>query len=221
MNPSDRLNSLVSHFHTNVKAFAEMCGYDRPQVFYDIIKGKTKNVSAAMCDRILSTFPSVSRVWLLTGEGPMISDGSKPATAESEPAAQTVPLVHLSALAGPIAAYYEEGEDLANCERIYSPVAGADLAIPISGDSMEPKFPNGSIAFIARINEASFIPWGHTLVLETENGVFIKNVLPDSSDQSYVWAESTNDKYPPMHVPKKSIYRMYRVLGVVKFFQTL
>lgn len=221
MNPSDRLNTLVSHFHTNVKAFAEMCGYDRPQVFYDIIKGKTKNVSSAMCERILKAFPSVSRVWLLTGEGQMIDDGSKRGPEEVEPAAQTVPLVHLSALAGPIAAYYEEGEDLAHCERIYSPVAGADLAIPISGDSMEPKFPNGSIAFISRINEASFIPWGHTLVLETENGVFIKNVLPDPSDKSYVWAESINEKYPPMHVPKTSIFRMYRVLSVVKFFQTL
>lgn len=221
MNASDRLNTLVSHFSTNVKAFAEMCGYERPQVFYDIIKGKTRNISATISERILKTFPSVNRVWLLTGEGPMIGEGPKPAPQTTEPAATTVPLVHLSALAGPITAYYEEGEDLAHCERIYSPVAGADLAIPISGDSMEPKFPNGSIAFISRINEASFIPWGHTLVLETENGVFIKNVLPDPSDKSYIWAESINEKYPPMHVPKTAIFRMYRVLSVVKFFQTL
>lgn len=221
MNASDRLNTLVSHFSTNVKAFSEMCGYERPQVFYDIIKGKTRNISTTICDRIIKTFPSVNRVWLLTGEGPMIGDGSKPEPEEKAQTAPTVPLVHLSALAGPIASYYEEGEDLARCERIYSPVEGAELAIPISGDSMEPKFPNGSIAFITRINEASFIPWGHTLVLETENGVFIKNVLPDPSDRSYVWAESINEKYPPMHVPKTSIYRMYRVLSVVKFFQTL
>lgn len=219
MTASERIEKLVEHFHTNVKALSELCGYDRPQAFYDILKGKTRNISPNMCDRILSVLPSVNRVWLFTGEGCITDSNPAPAApkADSE-MLKTVPLVHLSAIAGPIKSYYETGEDLTNCERIPSPTPKAELAIPITGDSMEPSFPSGSIAFVARINESAFIPWGHTIVLDTANGVFIKNIFPDDNDESIIWAESINPRYPRMRIPKEVIYSMYRVLSVMKSF---
>lgn len=221
MTASQRIEKLAEHFHTNVKALSELCGYDRPQAFYDILKGKTRNISPTMCDRILSVLPSVNRVWLLTGEGSITNDAqqaARDAAQKDRDTVKTVPLVHMTAIAGPIKSYYESGEYLDNCERIPSPTPKAELAIPITGDSMEPSFPSGSIAFVARINEASFIPWGHTMVLDTENGVFIKNVYPDDSDQAFIWAESINPRYPRMRIPKDVVYSMYRVLSVMKSF---
>lgn len=221
MNAAQRIEALVRQMHTNVKALSELCGYERPQAFYDIQKGKTRNISATMCEKIISIFPRVNRVWLLTGEGEMmLPDPNEKSPKDEECDVKMVPLLHISALAGPIKSYYQDGEDYSSNERIASPHALAEIAVPISGDSMEPKFPDGGILYIARINEAAFIPWGHPMVIDTENGVFIKNVMPDSDD-SYIMAESDNPKYPAMRIPKRSILGMYRVLAVSKTFPTM
>ncbi len=231
MTASQRLQALVTHLNTNVKSLADLCGYDRPQAFYDILKGKTRNISPTVCERLMTVLPRLNRVWLLTGEGEMLltSEESSPATAKeveektqeetgSAPKVKMVPLVELAASAGPIHTYYEEGVQLERCPKLPSPSQQADLAVPVSGDSMEPLFPDGAILFIKRINEAAFIPWGQALVLDTENGVFVKRVLPDGDNELYVWAESVNPKYPRMHVPKDAIYALYRVLAYNKPF---
>lgn len=223
MDTAERIQALIKEKGLNPKTFSEMCGYDRPQVIYDLIKGKTMNVSASMSERIIAAFPDVNRVWLLTGEGDMFGTVS-PQTVE-DPVVRTdvkeVPLVPISAIAGPINAYYEDGVDLRKCSRIISPSPNADLALPVTGDSMEPTFADGSIVFIKRINEEAFIPWGHPMVLDTENGIFIKTVMPDEENPTYIWAQSINPRYPRMHIPKYCISGYYRVLNVVKSFTTM
>lgn len=232
MNAKERIETLVEQLGTNVKALSDLCGYERPQILYDILKGKTQNISPTLCERMTGALPRLSKVWLITGQGPMwleADEHAPSAPAEcSEPSAKyedeseyMVPLVNISAMAGPIKAYYEGGEDVSKCRKIRSPQKNVDLAVPISGDSMEPVFHDGSIAFLKRINEAAFIPWGHPLVMDTENGVFIKRVMPDDADDGYIWAESYNPRYPRMHVPTASIYGMYRIVSVSQTFTTM
>lgn len=162
--------------------------------------------------------------WLLTGEGDMINQNASNASidmAREGEAGMMVPLIPASAFAGSVDGFAPESLSLSNCERVVSPVAGAEFALPITGDSMEPQYPNGSIAYIKRINEHSFIPWGHTVILDTENGAFIKQIYPDNEDNEYIWAKSMNAAYPPMHIPKASIYRIFRVLGTARIFTTM
>lgn len=218
MTAAERIREIIHSRGLNVKTFAELCGYERPQVFYDIIKGKTRNISAAMCEHIIDALPDINRVWLLTGEGGMYTDQETPTPRED---IAKVPLLPISAIAGPLRAYYEDGVNLSQCQWINAPTPLAEFAIPVTGDSMEPIFADGSIIFVKRINEEAFIPWGHPLVLDTENGLFIKNVMPDERNDYYIWAESVNPKYPRMHVPKSSIGGMYRVLSVTKSFATM
>ncbi len=222
MDTSERIQALIKDKGLNPKTFSEMCGYERPQVMYDLLKGKTMNVSAAMCEKITTAFPDVNRVWLLTGEGDMYGRSIAPDPESiSNINVKEVPLVPISAIAGPITAYYEEGVDLSQCSKIISPNPSADIALPVTGDSMEPTFADGSIIFIKRINEQAFIPWGHPMVLDTENGVFIKTVMPDEENPTYIWAHSINPKYPRMHIPKYCISGYYRVLNVTKSFTTM
>lgn len=222
MDTSERIKTLIKEKDLNPKTFSEACGFDRPQAIYDLIKGKTMNVSASMCEKIITAFPDISRVWLLTGVGDMkAGEATEISTPEVKPHIKEVPLVPISAIAGPITAYYEDGVDLTRCSKIVSPSPNADLALPVTGDSMEPMFADGSIVFIKRINEEAFIPWGHPMVLDTENGVFIKIIMPDDDNPTYIWAQSINPKYPRMHIPKYCISGYYRVLNVVKSFTTM
>lgn len=48
---------------------------------------------------------------------------------------------------------YEGSAEMRDCELIMSPVKDVTMAVPVSGDSMSPEFPNGSVVLVKRINE--------------------------------------------------------------------
>lgn len=62
------------------------------------------------------------------------------------------PLVPLAAMAGSLSDY-EGSAEMRDCELIMSPVKDVTMAVPVSGDSMSPEFPNGSVVLVKRINE--------------------------------------------------------------------
>lgn len=69
--PKERLDMLVEHTGLKLGAIAKKCGYERPQAFYDVYKGKAKKISEKMASSIIKVFPDIREVWLLTGEGEM------------------------------------------------------------------------------------------------------------------------------------------------------
>lgn len=212
-----QIEALRHHTRLNLKRIAEEAGLSSPQTLYDIKNGKHA-ISRDVAQKIHARFPEINMTWLIMGEGPMIGEtpASTLAAASSAEAAESVPLLPVSAFAGPIRAF-SDSMMRDNCETIYSPTRGAELAMPISGDSMEPMFHDGTIIFIKRINDNAFLPWGHTLVIDTENGAFVKDVFP-GPDPDKIIARSKNPKYPEMVIPKSSIYGVYRVLNAVKSF---
>lgn len=122
-----------------------------------------------------------------------------------------VSLLPLEAMAGTLQGF-SEGVELSSCRKIKSPVKGADWAIQISGDSMEPDYRNGSYLFIKKMT-GKLIPWGHTLVVDTLDGVVVKNIYPCENDDEYIEAQSINPKYPPFKIEKSIVIGLYRVLG--------
>lgn len=199
-----------------------------------------KGISSAKMRQIRELYPDLNPLWLLYGEGNMIGDGESgignsgvvamPDAQEVEARAREmfeVPLLPVSAYAGGLQ-QYSEGVALRDCEKVVSPVKGADFAIRVSGDSMEPELHDGSTILIKRINDRAFIPWGSKMVIDTENGVLVKSVYPGEGDSlagngryGAIEARSLNPKYPPIRIPSGSIYGLYRILGCVTLFTTL
>ena len=101
-----------------------------------------------------------------------------------------------------------------DCERMVTPVKGADYAIQVTGDSMSPEYPSGSVVLIKRINEKAFIEWGKTYVLDTENGAVIKNVRRTDNPE-VIECVSLNPAYQPFTMETKYINGWYRVLMVL------
>lgn len=98
-----------------------------------------------------------------------------------------------------------------DCEKIVSPIRGADFAISVAGESMSPEYPSGSQVLIKKINEKAFIDWGKVYVLDTENGTVIKKLMP-TKDPDKVLCVSINPNYPPFEVSFEHIFGVYRVL---------
>lgn len=212
---SQRLEYILKYLNLNAKSFSEELGYERPQIIYDIIKGKTKTISGNIASKILSVFPEINKVWLLTGEGEMLKDDTKNEAVEVYKEvhhANVIPLLPVEAIAGGLQ-YWSETVELADCRKVVSPIPGADYAIQVSGDSMEPEIHNGTYVYIKKINERSFIPWGNTMVVDTENGVVVKKLFPVKDAPNTILAKSVNPEYPPFEIPTESIFGIYRVLG--------
>lgn len=101
-----------------------------------------------------------------------------------------------------------------DCERMVTPIKGADYAIQVTGDSMSPEYPSGSMIIIKKINEKAFVEWGKTYVLDTENGAVIK-IIRKTDDPEIIECVSTNPAYQPFTMNTKYINGWYRVLMVL------
>lgn len=224
-NISERILEYLTFKNMTAKALEKLCNLGN-----GTIKKLSEKTRESTIDRIISHCPDLNKDWLLTGEGEMLKAETE-APEDTPGAAQLrhvrdvevniVPLIPVEAFAGPIRSMLAEGIADTECRHVPAPMPGAELAIPVSGDSMEPTIKDGSILYLARINERAFIPWGNVMVLDTENGALVKLVYPSGSDPDAVEARSINPDYPPFDVPKDSIYGIYRVLGLSKFYTTL
>lgn len=183
-----------------------------------------KGIPASKMLAISELYPDLNRDWLLYGEGEMLNANATPASNFLRDGHEVL-LLPVEAYAGGLQ-MWSQGVRESECQRIVSPVRGAEFAIPLRGDSMEPRFHDGCTLLIKKINERAFIPWGHPMVIDTENGVVVKNVYPyETKDpeeaERYIVAKSENVKYPPFKIPTSSIYGMYRVMGSIDVYSSI
>lgn len=172
---------------------------------------ENRDLSEKNIEKILNFYTDLNRTWLLTGEGSMFT--TKPSLAGFNEMEYTrVPLLPISAQGGSLNDFVVS-VSLQDCEKIISPINGADIAITISGDSMADEYPNGSIVLAKRINERAFIDWGKVYVLDTCNGVVVKTLTP-SEKEDCVRCVSINPNpiYAPFEVALNDIYGVYRVM---------
>ena len=125
----------------------------------------------------------------------------------------TLPVIPTEAMAGTLGEFAESVHAY-DCERMISPIKGADYAIKVCGDSMSPEIPNGSQILIKKIYEEEFVEWGKIFCLDTRNGAVIKRIYP-TGNQEVIECRSINPDYPPFQINVKNINGWYRVLMVL------
>lgn len=176
------------------------------------------NIRETTLNKIIEVYPELNIAWLKAGIGSMLINGDNEVTLETpeddnqETIAKLVPLLPIAAQGGSLNDFVVSVKD-SDCEKVVSPIKGAQFAMPVSGDSMAPEYPNGSQIFIKRINEKAFIEWGKVYVLDTCNGTVIKILVPSEKD-GYVRCLSINKDpiFAPFDVSWSDVYGVYRVL---------
>lgn len=179
-----------------------------------------RDLSDKVVEKILNFYTDLNRVWLLTGEGEMIKNnlttqhyygGDTEKLKSSEPQMFIVPLMPISAKGGTLDEF-SRGIMENDCEKVLSPIKGADFAITVCGDSMSPDYPSGCHILIKKIEERAFIDWGKVFVLDTVNGTIIKKLMPVADDPSKIRCISINPEYPPYEISLEYVRGIYRVL---------
>lgn len=188
-----------------------------------------RGISPRTIKKIKAVYPDLNTEWLIYGNGNMLLDSydASAVVPKQTKRQYEVPLLPMAAFAGNLQ-LWNQGVRPEDCRTIISPIPGAEFALQVKGDSMEPKIHEGSTLLISRINEKAFIPWGTPMVIDTVNGVLVKNLYPalnpnaeDEYDSGYLIAKSINPNYPPMKIPVDTIYGIYRVIGSIEIFTTI
>lgn len=206
-NERQRLRSFIEYINLSNREFEINCSISNGYV------SKDGNIRNDIRERILTAYPELNRTWLLTGDGNMLNDSNDTYINKVDDEIYYVPLVPLSAMAGKLTGFSLDGVTKQDCEFITSPIKGADFAVPVTGDSMAPEYPSGSRVLVQEINPNSFIEWGKVYVLDTCNGIVIKQ-LRKSNKEGHVSCFSINDNsiYAPFDISLADIHGIYRVL---------
>lgn len=191
--------------------------------------GKSRNKDRDMSRRIANFatnfYTDLSSAWLLSGEGSMLVDNSVNTFSTSAPAVTSsvqeeevnrVPLIPFEAQGGNLDGFARNGVTLAQCDTVNSPFKGAQFAISVNGQSMYPNYPSGCLLFISK-NMADWVEWGKVYVLDTENGIIVKQLVPSELGDEFVCCKSFNNapEFAPFNVPKSTIFGVYRVVGAL------
>lgn len=220
----DRLVKFLQYKGIGQLAFENACSLSR-----GFVSKIGDSITVRSQDRIKNAFPELNMNWLKVGIGSMlvedpgyseetlvvpglISESESEEDSQVMEAANWVYLLPISAQGGSLNDFVVSVKD-SDCEKVISPIAGADYAITIAGDSMAPEYPNGSQILIKKINERAFIDWGKAYVLDTCNGVVVKILVPSKRD-GYVRCLSLNPDpmYAPFEVCLEDVFGVYRVL---------
>ncbi len=209
------IKELISKLGITPYEFSKNIGNKRADNIYNIINEKVE-ASATTLNKIFNKYPEYKN-FVLTGEGEMMKQSMSNSLTENGEI-ELIPLLPISAQGGSLDDFVVSVKD-GDCERIISPIKGADLAITVSGSSMDPEYPSGSKILIKKIDGESFIEWGRCYVLDTGNGVVVKKLAAPTVEDpkygyDYVTCISVNPDpiYAPFNVPKKDIFGIYRVL---------
>ena len=157
----------------------------------------------------------ISKSWLLTGEGAMFADNLDDNVVSADAAmAIKVPLYSLEAVAG----FHNTGEqqEYIEGEIIWYDAHRGDFAVSITGDSMAPVIPNGSLVLlrpypVCAIEDLDFGK-PHVVVLD-DNRAMLKVIKYDRDNPGNIILESYNRDYPPRSIHASQIRHFYLAVG--------
>lgn len=212
MNTRERLKLFLASINISEGAFEKATGLAK-----GFVSKVGDSIRTSSLEKIKSVYPSLNTSWLLTGEGDMLTQKEEsPKTSSANITKKNGYITYLlpmSAMGGSLTGFAEPGVLLHNCEAVVSPIENVDFAITVYGDSMAPEYPSGSRILIKKINPDLFIDWGKVYVLDTPNGVIVKEIH-ESNREGYVSCHSINPdpKFKPFDVLMDEVFGMYRVL---------
>ncbi|SBV94537.1 LexA family transcriptional regulator [uncultured Dysgonomonas sp.] len=206
----DRLVKVIESTNLSINKFATSIGLKRSENLYRIKKGKN-SISKDLAEQITTKYCSISKAWLLTGEGTMYinESGDKKGSSSKKKIPFYDSIImdsdEQTEITLPEPLYYIEVPSLANC----------DLAALFVGESMKPEIPSGSIVALKEINLHLILP-GEMYLIVTDKYTTIKYIRIVNENNSLLRLIPRNtEHYDEMLLDKSFIRRLFLVKGVI------
>lgn len=182
-------------------------------------------------DILKSKFPEVNKIFILTGEGEIISEGPqeesttktvskfdvKEKLIDKMELFKPIPYYNINVSAGNVT-FLDDGllENQTPDDFMFVPKnIDADIAFPTFGHSMYPEISNGDRVAYKLIKDWSFFNYGMKYLIITDEQRMVK-YLKKHTKEGYVLLESRNADYEPIDMPISSIRAILQVRYIGK-----
>ncbi|MCH5334813.1 MAG: S24 family peptidase [Alistipes sp.] len=196
----ERLESVIRRSNMTVNGFAKHIGLLRGENLYQIKRGNN-GISRDLAARIVKHFPDIDKLWLLTGEGTMISRGAD--------------------AAGAVPFYREDAESsitardkLKPDSEIMVPGVECDFAMRVDSTAMAPSIPAGSIVLLKKTDAESIIP-GFEYVIVSRKIVTLRIVRMCTDGKTLRLVAADSERFDDILLKKKDIDELYKVAGKI------
>jgi hypothetical protein len=206
----ERLEQIINWSGLTVNAFALSLGLKRGENLYQIKKGRN-SISKDLAELITKKYCTISKSWLLTGEGSMFSavageagtvfgDRTKiPFYVNLLPSADQAGMLSFPTMLSEVVIPF-----LPEC----------DFSVVWSGDSMVPDIPSGAVVFLKETAIADFFP-GEMYLIYTESYATIRRVRLSEQDGSAFRLTASNQAfYPEAVINRSAVRRLFLVRGL-------
>lgn len=194
-----RVEAVIRWANMSTNYFARHIGLARGENLYQIKRGNN-GISFDLAERIVSKFPQVDKLWLLTGEGQMFGDAK---------------------LCGAQIPYYDVDveQGIAHIDRLDSqsclivpPAGDCDLAMCYSGRAMGAAVPPGTVVLLKSVDRDAIIPGGEYVIV-CRKFVTLRVVRTADEDGKVRLVAGDRENYDDILLNISDIVSVYRVKG--------
>lgn len=223
------MSLVLDHIGLNANSLSQRIGLPKYRI-YDITQGRTKAISYEIADKITSSFTTISRDWLLNGDGSMLIDDKQgvhlptPSPEELTPKTAVRYYPNIPITASHIEDMPNPSYDDMECQYLAIPGFEGCVAFPAVGDSMYPRISNGDIVVFREWQE-SYISNGEIYLIITRLGdrtiKYLTQITDEDGGKHYLCRSANPDqeKYAPFEIDGDDIVRLFAVCGCIKKFR--
>lgn len=223
------MSLVLDHIGLNANSLSQRIGLPKYRI-YDITQGRTKAISYEIADKITSSFTTISRDWLLNGDGSMLIDDKQgvhlptpsPEKLTPKNAVRYYPDIPITA--SHIEDMPNPSYDDMQYQLLSVPGFEGCVAFPAVGDSMYPRISNGDIVVFKEWQE-SYVSNGEIYLIITRLGdrtiKYLTQITDEDGGKHYLCRSANPDqeKYAPFEIDGDDIVRLYVVYGCIKKFR--
>lgn len=198
-----RLERVIKWTGLSVNSFALTIGLKRSENLYQIKKGNN-GISRDLAELVTTKYPSISKGWLLSGEGDMF-------IASRQGASTGVPFYSMDVLDAVRAGNKRpEPRFLINLPIFED----CDLAAICLGTAMQPEIPAGSILMLKQVPASAIIP-GETYVISSSRFSGVRTVRLGEEPGQLLLLPRNTEEYDPITIDKAKAGKLFLVRGVI------
>lgn len=178
----------------------------------------SSDIGKKTVEKILTFYQDLNRVWLITGEGPMLKKEFSDETESNQ--VQKIPLYDIVATGGLLASFQDQKS--VPLDYISLPdLPAVDGAVYVRGDSMSPLIKSGDIIIYKKVAlSEDNIMWGQIYLLSytyDQDSYTSVKYLRRSDRPGYVRLVSENPNFDPQDIQASSITAIALVKASITF----
>lgn len=194
-----RVEAVIKWANMSTNYFARHIGLPRGENLYQIKRGNN-GISLDVAQRIVSKFPQIDKLWLLTGDGQMFIGG--------ELSGAQIPYYSVDVELG--IRHLERYES--NSTLIIPQIGSCDLAMRYTGRAMGDVVPPGAVVFLKMVDRDAIIPGGEYVIVSRKI-VTLRIVRVAEEPGKLRLVASDRENYDDIILNVNDIMSVYKVKG--------